>query len=335
MSMRTIDWLDGAVIIVDQTLLPAQESYVLLRTPEQLVREIRRLSVRGAMALGVAGAMGVALGAVRADECGGDVLAAAQEAASEVAAARPTANNLAWGAARALAAAPRGAAAVVGAALALRDADIAANRAIGERGADLLHGVRRVLTHCNTGALAAVEVGTGLGVLGELHRRLPLQMVYAAETRPLLQGARLTAWELGRADIPCRIVVDGAAAGLVLAGQVDAVVVGADHIAANGDTANKVGTVAHALAAAYAGVPFVVAAPEATFSPGTATGADVPIEERAEAEVLSMGPYRIAPLGARARNPAFDVTPADLITAIVTERRTVWLGRALAGAAAR
>ena len=287
------------------------------------------------MAVGVAGAMGVALGAVRARERGTDVRAAAAEACALLTAARPTAINLAWGAERALAAAPDGAAAVVAVALALRDADIAANRAIGRRGADLLDGAHRVLTHCNTGALAAVEVGTALGVITELHRRRALSMVYASETRPLLQGARLTAWELGNAGIPHRLLVDGAAAGLILAGEVDAVVVGADRIAANGDTANKVGTVAHALAAARAGIPFVVAAPEATFATATPTGAGIPIEERHEDEVLCVGPHRVAPPRSRARNPSFDVTPADLITAVVTERRTVPLGRAVAGASGR
>ncbi|MBX7267866.1 S-methyl-5-thioribose-1-phosphate isomerase [Micromonospora sp. Llam7] len=331
--MRAIDWRDdGAVVIVDQTRLPDRTTFLVLREPLQLVAEIKRLAVRGAMALGVAGAMGVALGAVRAKERGQDVLTRAGEAAELLATARPTATNLAWGANRALAAAHAGAAAVVAVALEIRDEDVEANRAIGNRGADLLQGARRILTHCNAGALAAVEIGTALGVIVELHRREPLLTAYATETRPLLQGARLTTWELGRAGIPHCLVVDGAAAGLILAGEVDAVVVGADRIAANGDSANKVGTVAHALAAAHAGIPFVVAAPEATFSPGTATSADIPIEQRDEAEVLGFGSHRIAPPGTKARNPAFDVTPAELITAIVTERRTVWLGRATTGA---
>jgi methylthioribose-1-phosphate isomerase len=333
--MRAIDWQDDAVVIIDQTLLPERTTLVVVREPAQLVTEIRRLAVRGAMALGVAGAMGVALGAVRARERGTDVLAGAAEAGALLTGARPTAANLAWGVDRALAAAPDGAGAVVAVALAVRDADIAANRAIGRRGADLLNGAQRVLTHCNTGALAAVEIGTALGVIAELHRRRPLTMVYATETRPLLQGARLTAWELGNAGLPHRLLVDGAAAGLILAGEVDAVVVGADRVAANGDTANKVGTVAHALAAARVGIPFVVAAPEATFAPATLTGADIPIEERPEEEVLFVGSRRVAPSGTRARNPGFDVTPADLITAVVTEQRTLPLGRAVAGASAR
>ncbi|AGL15322.1 S-methyl-5-thioribose-1-phosphate isomerase [Actinoplanes sp. N902-109] len=332
--MRAIDWQDDAVVIIDQTLLPARAEFLVLRQPEQLVTQIQRLAVRGAMALGVAGAMGVALGAVRAREQGRDVLDAARAAAALVSRARPTAVNLAWGTARALASAPDGVDAVVATALSVRDADIAANRAIGARGAALLRGARRVLTHCNTGALASVEVGTALGVIGHLHRQDPLEMVFAAETRPLLQGARLTAWELGQARMPHRIVVDGAAAGLILSGAVDAVVVGADRIAVSGDTANKVGTVAHALAAARAGIPFVVAAPEATIAGDTPSGADIPIEERDEQEVLCVAGHRVAPPGARARNPAFDVTPADLITAIVTERRVIPLGRSDTGVSA-
>ncbi|GAA0467731.1 methylthioribose-1-phosphate isomerase [Paractinoplanes deccanensis] len=326
--MRAIDWQDDTVVIVDQTLLPHRVEHLALREPAELIVAIKRLAVRGAMALGVAGAMGVALAAVRARERGENVGAAARAAARQLAAARPTATNLFWGVEQAMMALPGGASAVVGAALALRDADIAANRAIGERGADLLGRPARVLTHCNAGALAAVEIGTALGVVAELHRRSPLTMTYATETRPLLQGARLTAWELGQAGIPHRVVVDGAAAGLILGGEIDAVVVGADRIAANGDTANKVGTLAHALAAARAGIPFLVAAPEATIAADTATGAGIPIEERDEDEVLSVDGHRIAPPGARAVNPAFDVTPAELITAVVTERRTLPLGRA-------
>lgn len=322
--VRAIDWRDNAVVIIDLTRLPEEELTVALRTPEELVNAIRRMAVRGAMALGVAGAFGVALGAVRAGERSADVRAAAHSAAAALAAARPTAANLAWGAGRALAAIDGGAPAVVAAALAVRDADIEANRAIARRGADLLAGTRRVLTHCNTGALAAVEYGTGLGVIGALHRRRPLDMVYVSETRPLLQGSRLTAWELAQAGIPYRILVDSASAGLILGGGVDAVVVGADRIAANGDVANKVGTLAHALAARRAGIPFIVAAPEATFSVDLPSGADIPIEERDPHEVLELRTHLVAPRGSRAYNPAFDVTPADLVTAIVSETRILY-----------
>jgi methylthioribose-1-phosphate isomerase len=321
--VRAIDWQDDSVVIIEQTLLPGELRLVTLRHPPELVAAIQRLAVRGAMALGVAGAMGVALGAVRAREAGVDVAAAVTEAAELLIAARPTAANLAWGVEQARAAVAQGPDAVVAAALAVRDADVAANHEIGRRGAEVLAGARRVLTHCNTGALASVEHGTALGVIRDLNAVRPLDLVYVDETRPLLQGSRLTAWELQREDIPFRILVDSAAAGVIVGGGVDAVVVGADRIAANGDTANKVGTLSVALAAARAGIPFVVAAPEATISPGTATGADIPIEERDHDEVLTLAGARVAPVGAPAFNPAFDVTPAALITAIVTESR-VW-----------
>jgi methylthioribose-1-phosphate isomerase len=180
-----------------------------------------------------------------------------------------------------------------------------------------------VLTHCNAGALAGVEFGTALGVIERLHAAAPLEMVYVCETRPLLQGSRLTAWELGRRGIPHRIIVDSAAAGLVLGGQVQAVVVGADRIAANGDVANKVGTLSHALSARYAGIPFVVAAPESTIDFATETGAEISIELRDADEVLALAGQRVASPGSTGWNPAFDVTPAGLVTAIVTERRTI------------
>ena len=248
-ALRTIDWIDGAIVIIDQTRLPDELVLLTLRDVDDLVGAIRRLAVR--------------------------------------------------------------------------DADIAANRAIARRGADVLGDSSRVLTHCNAGALAAVEVGTALAVIGELHARGALQLAYACETRPLLQGARLTTWELARMGIAYRLIVDGAAAGLIVGGYVDAVVVGADRIAANGDVANKVGTLAHALAARRAGIPFIVAAPESTIDPDTATGADIRIEMRDDEEVLAFRSTRSAAAGATALNPAFDVTPADLVTAIVTERRTI------------
>jgi methylthioribose-1-phosphate isomerase len=223
--------------------------------------------------------------------------------------------NLGRGVDRALAKAAEGPDAVVAEARAILDEEAKACRAIGERGADLLQGDRplRLLTHCNTGWLAAVEWGTALGIITVLHERGQVEMVYADETRPLLQGARLTAWELAAQRIEHRVVVDGAAPGLIARGLVDAVVVGADRIAANGDVANKVGTYPLALAAARAGIPFVVAAPESTVDVDTSTGGGIEIEEREPSEVAA-GP---------AYNPAFDVTPADLVTAVVTERRTV------------
>jgi methylthioribose-1-phosphate isomerase len=321
--MRTIDWWDNSVRIIDQTRLPAAEVLIDVRDVDDLVTHIRSLAVRGAMALGVAGAMGMALAAVSAEREGADLDEALEVAAQKLSTARPTAVNLGYGV-RAVQRAREGGADTPGllaAALAVRDEDLAANRAISQSGAAFLSGARRILTHCNAGALAGVEEGTALGVIGELHRQAPLEVVYVCETRPLLQGSRLTAWELSRAGIPHRVIVDSAAAGLILAGEVDAVVVGADRIAANGDVANKVGTVGHALAARHAGIPFLVAAPESTVDADTPTGSDIPIGLRSGDEVLSMQGRRVAAPTSLALNPAFDITPAPLVTAIVTERR--------------
>ena len=335
-TVRTIDWVDGAIVIVDQTRLPEELVLVTVRSVDALVEAIRRLAVRGAMALGVAGAFGIALAAREAEERGAAVDDVVDAAADALVAARPTAVNLAWGVRRALVVRAHGADAILAAALAVRDEDIAANRAIGLAGADVLAGRRSILTHCNAGALAAVEVGTALAVIAELHARGDAELVYACETRPLLQGARLTTWELARMGVQHRLIVDGAAAGLIVGGRIDAVVVGADRIAANGDVANKVGTLAHALAARRAGIPFVVAAPESTIDADTATGADIRIELRDEHEVLGFRGARAAAPGTRAMNPAFDVTPSDLVTVIVTERRTIHPARmsvaSLAGA---
>ncbi|MGI9031459.1 MAG: S-methyl-5-thioribose-1-phosphate isomerase, partial [Ilumatobacteraceae bacterium] len=242
-------------------------------------------------------------------------------------AARPTAVNLAWAVDRVLARLDDGTAALVAEAAAMADEDVAINQRMGERGADLLAELSvvpaRIHTHCNTGALAAVDWGTALGVVRALHARGGVLSVTVDETRPLLQGARLTAFELDQLGIDHRLVVDGAGPSVIARGLADAVVVGADRIAANGDVANKIGTYPLALAAARAGVPFVVAAPESTVDLATPTGADIAIEERGEDEVLAFGGRRSAPPGSRAFNPAFDVTPADLVTAIVTERRVI------------
>jgi methylthioribose-1-phosphate isomerase len=326
--VRTIDWNDGSITIIDQTRLPVELVTIAIGDIDELVRCIRSLAVRGAMALGVAGALGMALAATSSEREGTDLDVALGDAAGRLVAARPTAVNLAWGVQQVMQARATGAGAaeLLGCALALRDADIETNRALSRRGAQLLAGCGRVLTHCNAGALAGVEVGSALGVIEHLHAAQALEMVYVCETRPLLQGSRLTAWELGRQGIPHRIIVDSAAAGLILAGGVDAVVVGADRIAANGDVANKVGTASHALAARYAGIPFVVAAPESTLDHATATGRDIPIEIRDEAEVLALAGRRIAAPGSTGWNPAFDVTPADLVTAIVTEERCITPG---------
>ncbi|NUP03255.1 MAG: S-methyl-5-thioribose-1-phosphate isomerase [Nonomuraea sp.] len=310
--MRTIDWVGDAVELVDQTLLPDRCERLRVETVDELVDAIRRLAVRGAPALGVAGALGVVL-------AGGDLAQVAR-----LRAARPTAANLAWGVDKAAARIKEGKEAVLATALRIRDDDIAACLAMGERGADLLEGDRlRIMTVCNTGGLAAVERGTALGVVQTLHERGRLAEVLALETRPLLQGARLTTWELGRMGAPHRLVADSAGPYLLAKGGVDAVLIGADRIAANGDTANKIGSYALALGAERAGVPFIVVAPESTIDPATPTGEHIEIEDRDPEELLTLRGVRLAPEGTQALNPAFDVTPHDLITAIVTDRRVI------------
>jgi S-methyl-5-thioribose-1-phosphate isomerase len=316
--MRTIDWVDGAVELIDQTVLPTEVRVLRVTEVDELVAAIQSLAVRGAPALGVAGAFGVALAARQfaGDEAG---LAAAVR---KIETARPTAVNLARGARRAAALLPAGPEAVWEQACAVRDEEIAASAAMSARGADLmveLCGARlRLLTHCNTGALAAVTGGTALGVVGELHKRGALSAVIASETRPLLQGARLTAWELEQWGIDFRVAVDSAGPFLMARGEVDAVILGADRICANGDVINKIGTYSHALGARRAGLPFVVVAPESTMDADTPDGAAVEIEDRGAAEVTGY---------ADAVNPAFDVTPHDLVTAIVTDRRVIRLDR--------
>jgi methylthioribose-1-phosphate isomerase len=336
--VQTIRWADGpeggAVVIIDQTALPHEVRHLSITDVDELIDAIRRLAVRGAPALGAAGALGVVLARQQGRAKGWDDEQVA-EAVARVRSARPTAVNLAWGVDRVLAAIALHAAGddagavALDTALSVLDDDVAANTAIGERGADLLadlcgpDGGLRLHTHCNAGSLACVDVGTALGVVRAVHARGGLARVYADETRPLLQGARLTAWELERLGVDYRVVVDGAGPSLIARGLVDAVVVGADRVAANGDVANKIGTYPLALAAARAGVPFVVAAPESTVDPATPSGAAIEIEDRGDDEVLTWGGVRVAPVGARAVNPAFDVTPADLVTAVVTERRVV------------
>jgi methylthioribose-1-phosphate isomerase len=325
---RTIDWIDGRIRLIDQTRLPGDLVVLDVASLDGLVDAIGRLAVRGAPALGVAGAMGVALlarrepfdpRAVRAD-------------AVRLRDARPTAVNLAWGVDRALARLDDGPDAVLAEALAVRDEDIAACAAMATRGADLVallveRRPVRAMTICNTGALAAVERGTALGVIGELHARGLLGEVLPLETRPLLQGARLTAWELGRMGAPYRLLVDGAAPSVLARGMADVVVIGADRIAANGDTANKVGSFSLALAARHAGVPFLVVAPETSVDGATPDGGAIRIEERGADEVVTFHGLQTAPAGTRTLNPAFDVTPASLITAIVTDRRVIRVDR--------
>ena len=295
-----------------------------LRSADDIVVALQRLSIRGAPLIGVAAAYGVALELMRDPE-------GLNHACERLTRARPTAVNLAHAVRRVAEAAIAAPPSMTPAAAALREAhalhaeEEAASMGIAQHGAELLAGARRILTHCNTGALAAPGRGTALAVIAELAERGSLQRVLAAETRPLLQGARLTVYELRRLGIEHALIVDGAAAGLIAAGEVDAVIVGADRVAANGDTANKVGTYAHALAAAAAGIPFVIAAPCTTIDPACAAGAEIEIEQRSADEVRGAGLWGPDPLeltlpDTPCLNPAFDVTPAGLITALVTER---------------
>jgi methylthioribose-1-phosphate isomerase len=317
--MRTIDWRDDHIVAIDQTRLPHELVVMEIFTVEDLVDAIKRLAVRGAPALGVAGALGAAMAARDEPEYRDRDLAALR-------AARPTAVNLAWGVDTALVRLPEGSDAVLAEALSILERDVRDNRALGSRGADWLldavgGGTINVQTHCNTGALACVEFGTALGVVQALHERGALGQVYVDETRPLLQGSRLTAWELASLGIAHTLVVDAAGPTVLARGLADVVVVGADRITANGDVINKIGTYPLALAAARSGVPFVVAAPESTIDLGSASGSDVEIEIRSGEEIVHIGSRAVAPPGTATLNFAFDVTPADLVTAVVTERR--------------
>ncbi|MCW2913806.1 MAG: translation initiation factor, aIF-2BI family [Actinomycetia bacterium] len=322
-ELTAIAWTGEALRLIDQTALPATLSYLEVRDVDGLVSAIQRLVVRGAPALGAAGAFGVAIALLQASREGWDT-ATLGAAILRIREARPTAVNLAYGIDRVRPLIPSGIDTVVAEASALLREDIAGNHAIGGHGADwiLSRTTRRplrVLTHCNAGSLATCGWGTSLGVVRELHGRGLVEMVYADETRPLLQGSRLTAFELAQDGIPCLVQADGAAASTILRGLVDVAIIGADRIAANGDTANKIGSLGVALACADAGIPFVVAAPWTTIDLAAKSGEDIPIELRHEDEVLCSDGVRTAPASIRAFNPAFDVTPARLISALVTE----------------
>jgi methylthioribose-1-phosphate isomerase len=321
---RTVDWDRGAIVAIDQCALPHDYRMLRIETVDDLIDAIVRLAIRGAPALGAAGALGVAL---LAQQYPGDVTTVRHDA-ERLAVARPTAVNLRWGVTRALAALDRGPRAVLDVALAVLDEDERVNRQASGRAADLIRTLvprrpLRLLTHCNAGRLATVAWGTALGVVWHLAATGDIEYVLADETRPLLQGARLTAYELAEAGVPYRILPDSAAATAMSLGMVDCVVVGADRVTRNGDVANKIGTYPLALAAARHDVPFIVVAPESTVDNTITDARDIVIEQRDAAEVTSFASVPVAPDGAPAFNPAFDVTPADLVTAIVTEDR-VW-----------
>lgn len=296
----TIEWAGDHVRLIDQRRLPGELVVAEARTVDELCEYIRTLAVRGAPALGAAGAMGVALAHVRGDDV--------RAAADALRATRPTAVNLAWGVQRALDAGDP-----VAEAVRIAEDDVRVNIAIGAHGLELIPPRARVLTHCNTGALACVGWGTALGVIRTAHDQGRDPSVWADETRPLRQGARLTAWECAQLGIPCTVIVDALAPTLIRNGEVDLVIVGADRIAANGDVANKVGTYALALAAHHHGLPFYVAAPTSTFDDDCPSGDAIPIEQRDAAELGDVA------AGVDVDNRAFDITPADLVTAYITE----------------
>jgi methylthioribose-1-phosphate isomerase len=330
--MRTLEFdaRQGTLILLDQTRLPRETVFLACRDADDVSRAIASMKVRGAPAIGVAGAYGLAI-AARASrgESPSRFLEVLEHAAEVLGQSRPTAVNLRWALNRVMdqtriVLARGGVAAAAEAALQmanqLADDDVNANKRIGSFGLDLVPEHANVLTHCNAGALATVDYGTALGVVRAAHEAGRGIHVFVDETRPYLQGARLTAWELRELGVPMTLITDNMAGHFMNRGKVDLVVVGADRIAANGDVANKIGTYTLAVLARENGIPFYVAAPTSTIDLALASGADIPIEERASSEVTEIAGVRIAPEGVVAAHPAFDVTPARLVTAIVTDR---------------
>ena len=305
------DAREGVLSLIDQRLLPAKEVWVECATVAEVCAAIKDMTVRGAPAIGIAAAYGMVLAAREPKTL--------QQSAAALKATRPTAVNLAWAVDELLKVGGEPEA-MLARARALHDADVEGNRAMGRAGAARLKDGMRVLTHCNAGALATGGYGTALGVLFAAIESGKKLEVWVDETRPRLQGARLTAWELSRAKIPFRLICDNMAASLMRAGKVDACIVGADRIAANGDVANKIGTYSVAVNARHHGVPFYVAAPKSTFDLSIDSGARIPIEERASTEITDDSGGPVAPLGTAVHNPGFDVTPAALVSAIFTER---------------
>ncbi|WP_194836174.1 S-methyl-5-thioribose-1-phosphate isomerase [Nocardia sp. XZ_19_369] len=324
MDDSSLSWDDGALVTIDQRGLPHEVRELRLDTVDAVIDAIRVLAIRGAPAIGIAGAFGVVI-ATSAHTVDGVVdEARVHDDADRIAAARPTAVNLAWAVQRVRAKVALGADAVLAETLDMLAEDGRVNRAAATHAADLVRELcpdrpLRVLTHCNTGRLATSAFGTAIGTLRVLFERGALEDVLVDETRPLLQGARLTTWELAEAGIPHRLTIDAAAAWAMATGQVDCVLVGADRVTMNGDVANKIGTYSLALAARHHGIPFIVVAPESTRDPNMATGRDIVVEERAAAEVIGFGGVATAPEGTAVFNPAFDVTPGALVTAVVSE----------------
>jgi len=329
--LPTIEWRDDAVVMIDQRKLPASEVYVTCKTAAEVAKAIKTMVIRGAPAIGVAAAMGIALGMRRSNATGTKQFTTEfQRTCDLMAGTRPTAVNLFWAIDRmkqTFAEAAQGGSSVEelkqrleSEARKIHDDDVESCRTMGAHGAALVPDNARILTHCNAGALATAGYGTALGVIRAAAEHGKRIAVLADETRPFLQGARLTAWELLKDGIETTVITDNMAATMMRLGNVDLVVVGADRIAANGDVANKVGTYGVAILAKEHGIPFYVAAPLSTIDLATPDGSGIPIEERPEREVTHVGASRITPEGAHIRNPAFDVTPAKYVSAIITER---------------
>src|SRR5687767_6956097 len=329
--LPTIEWKDDAVVMIDQRKLPSAEVYVSCKTAAEVAKAIKTMVIRGAPAIGVAAAMGIAVGMIRSRATGTKQFTTEfQKTCDLMAGTRPTAVNLFWAIERMkksfAAAAQQGQSVdeikrrLVDEARAIHDEDVQSCRTMGAHGAELVPASARILTHCNAGALATAGYGTALGVIRAAAEQGKTIAVLADETRPFLQGARLTAWELVRDNINTTVITDNMAGAMMRLGHVDLVVVGADRIAANGDIANKIGTYAVAVLAREHGIPFYVAAPISTVDLATPDGSRIPIEERNDKEVTHVGASRVTPEGARIRNPAFDVTPNKYVTAIITER---------------
>ena len=329
--LPTIDWKDDTIVMIDQRKLPSVEVYVTCRTAAEVAKAIKTMVIRGAPAIGVAAAMGIALGMRRSTATGTKQFATEfQKTCEMMAATRPTAVNLFWAIERmkrAFAESAQGGCSVdeIKARLAvearrIHDEDVESCRTMGAHGATLVPQEARILTHCNAGALATAGYGTALGVVRAAAEQGKKVAVLADETRPFLQGARLTAWELVKDGIDTTVITDNMAGAMMRLGNVDLVVVGADRIAANGDVANKIGTYGVAVLAREHGIPFYVAAPISTVDLETPDGSTIPIEERNDKEVTHVGASRLTPEGAHVRNPAFDVTPSKFVTAIITER---------------
>lgn len=329
--IKAVDWVDGKLVLLDQTLIPIEEKYIHFSDVASIIDAIKRLVVRGAPAIGVAGAYAVV---IAMDEATKRNLSPSEleQMIDTIRDARPTAVNLAWAVERVRKLVPEGRDAVLAKAHQVAEEDRLSGDAMGAIGADWLVnrlGLRplTLLTHCNTGSLATTSIGTALGVIRTLHARGLVKEVYADETRPLLQGSRLTAWELEKSGIDYRILPDGAATMAILSGRIDAALIGADRIAKNGDSANKIGSVGVALACHEAGIPFLVVAPESTVDRSKADGSEIHIEIRKDEEITHFKGLQVAPLGAKTFNPAFDVTPAKYISAVITEARAYELGK--------